>query len=92
MSMISLIQNEYRDLMKLRDEIRVQAHLAKAEAKDKLARLEAKWPDVESRFRMLEQSSGQAVDSVMQSARDLMDELKSGYETLKRELTPSSSH
>ena len=42
------------DLKRLRDELRVQAHLGKAEAKDAWSRLEASWPDIEEKLKVIE--------------------------------------
>lgn len=78
------IHRDIEDLRQLRDELRVQAHLARAEAKDLWVRLENTWPKVEQRFSELSQESGEAREHVTTAVRALLDELKSGYRELKK--------
>jgi hypothetical protein len=72
-------------LRRLRDELRLEAHLARAEARARWQRLEARWPELEARLEELERATGAAAATVGQAARALLDELGEGYRGLKRE-------
>ena len=58
------IQGEMDDLKRIRDELRVQGHLAKAEAKDLWQRMEQTWTAVELSFRRLEEESSEAAEHI----------------------------
>lgn len=73
-------------LARTRDELRLQAQLAKAETRTELNRLEATWQRVQDEVRRLgEQAKVPAVE-LGGAARALLDELASGYSRIKREL------
>jgi hypothetical protein len=77
------ITNEVRDLRRARAELRVQAHLAKEEAKDTWERLEKRWPDVEQKLEQLERQGKSAAGDLMKSIQDMLAELKDGYRRLR---------
>lgn len=73
-------------LARTRDELRLQAQLAKAETRTELNRLEATWQRVQDEVRRLgEQAKVPAVE-LGGAARSLLDELMQGYTRIKREL------
>jgi hypothetical protein len=71
-------------LKQMRDELKVQIHLGKAEAKEEWEKLEEKWQELKAR--------GEPVaEAVEESAKDLGSalelvggELKAGYERIKK--------
>ncbi|MEL6544845.1 MAG: hypothetical protein AAFQ82_09475, partial [Myxococcota bacterium] len=56
------LDREYEDLKQVRDELRVKAHLAKADMKDALDDLESKWPKVEASLKRCEGQASRALD------------------------------
>lgn len=75
---------EMAEVKRVRDELRLQAHLARAEAKDLWVRLENAWPRLESRLRDLERESGEAAEQLAKATKELLTELKDGYRSLSQ--------
>jgi len=80
------LDQEYRDLKQVRDELRVKAHLAKADMKDAWEDLEAKWPKVEASLKRFEGQATQALDEFGSATRTLFRELREGYRRMKKDL------
>jgi hypothetical protein len=80
----SALQNELVALTRTRDELRLKAHLAKADAKDELDRLEKTWERVQEQAQRIHAKD--VVEGIESGVRGLIEELKSGYERIKREL------
>jgi predicted nucleic acid-binding Zn-ribbon protein len=81
-----------RDLAQLataRDELRVQLELAKAEIKDEWSKLEDKYQRVEGELRRIGDSTKAPAKDIGQAARTLLDEIKHGYDRVKRQLDRS---
>lgn len=74
----STINKELAELTQLRDELRVKAHLAKADAKDAVARLEARWPELQRELKAMEQKSANILEdagkNILAAAKDMRDE------------------
>jgi hypothetical protein len=73
------LQQELDALARARD-------LAKAEARGELDRLESTWLRVQDEVRRLGDHGKEHVQGIETSARTLLDELKRGYERVKREI------
>jgi len=69
-----------------RDELQVQLHLAKAEAKDEWAKLETQWEDIKPKLEAAREEVGKTAVSVGDALSLAIDELKSGYERLRSRL------
>ena len=80
------VQKQLDRLAKTRDELRVQAQLAKTETRGELNRLEAVWQRVQDELRRVGDQSQSPVQPLGNAASVLLDELKHGYERVKREL------
>lgn len=78
------LRRDIEQLKQLRDELRVQAHLGRAEVRDTWSRLERLWPKVESRVRDLESEADSARDHIFSATRALVEELRQGYQQLSR--------
>ena len=83
-------RDDLKDLAKRlerqRDELRVQAHLAKAEARDEWEELEEKWEQLKGKLRNVGEQADEASDDVKAAASLLIDELKKGYERIRERL------
>jgi hypothetical protein len=86
MSKVSF-KREFEALATIRDELKVKAHLAKAEVKDELGRLENRWQMLEQELRRSSSHVKEPLDDINTSAKELVTELKKGYENLKRRLS-----
>lgn len=72
-------------LAQQRDELKLQLHLAKAEAKDEWNALEGKWQQAQVRLDQLQGATEQTLDEVGTAASLLADELKRGYERIRKQ-------
>jgi len=83
------LQRELERLARTRDELRVQAQLAKAETRTELGKLESTWQQVQEELRRFgDQARGPAAE-LGGAVRSLLDELAEGYGRIKRELEDS---
>ncbi|MEO1332568.1 MAG: hypothetical protein AAFV32_03535 [Myxococcota bacterium] len=80
------LEREYADLKRARDELRVKAHLARADIRDAWDELEARWPKVESSLKRFEGQATQALDEFGHATRTLFRELRRGYQRVKKDL------
>jgi uncharacterized spore protein YtfJ len=84
-----ILQREFDRLAKTRDELRVQAQLAKAETRTELGRLETTWQQVQDELRRFGDQARAPAAELGGAVRSLMDELAEGYGRIKRELEDS---
>lgn len=82
MTLKETAQKEMEELRTLRDRLKVKAHLGKADFKDQLDRIEARWPDVELKLKELERDAENAGEKVAKAARTLIEDVKKSYEAL----------
>ena len=71
------------DLKRMRDELELQLHLGKAEAKAEWDKLEVKWREYELRQHKIKnaaEDTGREVDAAMDM---IGDELKKGYQRIR---------
>jgi archaellum component FlaC len=81
------LERELALLAQMRDELKVQMHLAKADAKDEWNRLEKKLETVQSELRTLGEDAKAPLREVQSASRALLDELKKGYERVRAQLS-----
>jgi len=72
------------DLKQLRDELKLQIHLGKAEAKDEWDKLEEKWQDLKDRSRDIGEATDESAQDVGTAMELVVDELKKGYERIRK--------
>lgn len=80
------LKNDLQLLKLLRDEIQLQAHLLKAEAKDHWVRLEDQWHKLQVHVDRAEVAAAGARNDVDSSRAQLVDSLKKGYTQVKQAL------
>ena len=71
------------ELRQTRDELRVQMHLAKADARDEWDRLEKKWDEFDDKWDKIEDAAEDAGKDIGKALSALGDEIKSGYEKIR---------
>ena len=69
------------ELGRLRDEVRLKLHLASMEARDEWEKLEERWEQFRRKADLDE-----TVDGIGDSAEGLVDELRKGYERIRKAL------
>lgn len=77
-----LFAKELAELETLRDEIKVKAHLARADFKDEVAKVEAQWPAVEKVAKDIEAASAEVAAQLEKAGREVFADLRKGYESL----------
>jgi CBS domain-containing protein len=77
-------------LRQIRDELRVQIHLARADALDEWEKAEAKWFRIQSQLSMSEASAAKAAKDAGVAWRQLVREMGEGYARVRESLRGSS--
>lgn len=80
------LHNDVKALEFLHDELRVQAHLLKAEAKKRWDELEAKWGSLKEHLQRAEAAADRNRADVDAAIRLLVDALKTGYADIRKAL------
>jgi predicted nucleic acid-binding Zn-ribbon protein len=78
--------DEMDKLRQLRDELRVQAELGRAELREFWGDLERRWHRLEGRLELARESAREDSQNVREAARLLADELRESYEHLRKRL------
>ena len=84
-SLKDVLQKDLDQLATLRDELRVQAKLARADFVDELDLLETRWLHLKDEIKKLADDS-KLRSEIETRTRGVLDELKTSYERLKQEL------
>lgn len=69
-----------------RDELRVQIHLAKAEAKDEWEELEKKWDILENKLAALKRETKDASKDIGAALSILSEEIANAYKRIRKKL------
>ncbi|SER15438.1 hypothetical protein SAMN04488038_11774 [Solimonas aquatica] len=80
------LHNELQALELLRDELKLQAHLLKAEAGTRWQQLEQDWARLKEQVQRAEVAGGQAESELQAAAQLLVETLKTGYGQIKNAL------
>jgi SMC interacting uncharacterized protein involved in chromosome segregation len=72
------------ELKEQRDELRVRLHLARADARDEFERLEKRWEHARGRLAVIGKEAGEASKDVGDAARLVLDEIKTGYQRIRK--------
>ena len=75
---------EAEELRSVRDELKVRMHLAKLDAEELWEELEGRWQNAEARLKVLGEASSEAAEDVAEAVELVFQELKHGYEKLRR--------
>jgi len=82
----NLMDDLIEDLKRQRDEIRVQMHLAKAEAKEEFSKLEERWEDLQKRIKSAGNEAVNAGKEVKNAVGIVAEELVEAYKRVKKKL------
>ena len=84
--MSSDIEAFWEKLKAQRDEMRVQAHLARAELLDEWDEVEKKWQKAEQQLSRVQDHAIETTAEMQRSAKVIMEEIASTYERIKERL------
>jgi CBS domain-containing membrane protein len=77
------VQREIDNLRRLRDELRVQIHLGKAEARDLWNDLEERWSELEGRAQALADRAEEPLEDIAAAAELVVEEVREGYRRVR---------
>jgi hypothetical protein len=80
------LQKDLELLGKARDELKLQLHLAKADAKSEWAKLESTWQRVNEQVQLTRNGTEQPIKEISSAAKTLLDELRNGYARVREQL------
>jgi hypothetical protein len=81
---LSDFEREIAVLAKLRDELRLKAHLARAEIRTELDQLEHKWALADEQYKRTKAHAKQDIVTVQRELAKLLHDLNQGYHSIKR--------
>lgn len=76
-------EDELRELRRVRDELKVQVHLGRAEAKEQWEKLEKRFHRAEAEVKKLAQRAEEPLHDVAEAAELLLEEIRNGYRRLR---------
>lgn len=80
-------KTKFEALAQLRDELKLQVHLAKADLRDEWnEKLEPKFWELKSKLGHLEEASVETAIELQSAMKSLMVELRDGYERIRKSL------
>ena len=82
----TFLGDEIEKLREVRDELRVQAELGRAELRDRWHELERSWHQLEGRLKLARDGAREDSQNVREAARLLASELRESYEHLRERL------
>lgn len=80
------LQEEVDELRGLRDDLRVQLHLAKLEARDRWEQAEDDWEHLEGKLRELASESREELHEIGESAKGLAAQIRESYRHIRERL------
>lgn len=80
-------KRELDALATIRDELKLKAHLARQDVRDEIDRLEDKLRRADEDLDRMKAHTKSEVDRIGNDFKDLLLELKQGYESVKRRLS-----
>ncbi len=71
------------NIEQLRDEIKLKAHLGKAEARDELEKLEEKWKQLQEKYQPVADEIGNTAEKAAVGLTAAANEIKEGFKRIK---------
>lgn len=78
-----IVTKDVSSLRGIRDELRLQLALGRAEARERFEGLEKQWSHLEGKLHQLGEASREDLSGVEAAARLLMEEIREGYRHVK---------
>ena len=77
------VDDEFETLQTIRDELKLQVHLGRAEARERWEKLEKDWEHLEGKVKVLREGSQESLDEIGRAARGLVREIRDGYHHIR---------
>jgi 3-methyladenine DNA glycosylase Tag len=77
------LEDIWENVQTVRDEAKLQAHLAKAEVKDELESLEHKFDEYSGKMKLVKEEVARENEEIFDAARKLGKELLNSYQKIK---------
>jgi SMC interacting uncharacterized protein involved in chromosome segregation len=84
MTLREKLDTELKNLQSTRDELRVKLHLGKMDAQEQWEQIEKQWSHVESKLKAVGEAGRETAGEVGEAASLAVDEMKAGYEKLRK--------
>jgi hypothetical protein len=78
------LSRELDSLREMRDEVRLQLHLGRVEARERFEKLEERWQHLEARMKVVARASREELAEIGEAVRLLLDEIRDGYAHVKK--------
>lgn len=78
------VEEMKEDFERLRDEIKLKAHLGKSEAIEELETLEKEWKTLLEKTKPLTEEAGKTIENTGAALELAADELKSGFDRIRK--------
>ena len=78
------LTRELEGLREMRDELKLQLHLGKADAKEAFESVEKRWQHLEAKLKLLREESREDLAEIREAAKLLSEEIRDGYRHLKK--------
>jgi vacuolar-type H+-ATPase subunit H len=72
------------ELRRIRDEISLKIHLARADARDEWERAEDKWNRLQGHLKVLRDETAESMDGISEAAKTLAAEIGSAYSRIRK--------
>jgi hypothetical protein len=82
----AFLQQEMNRVAEIRDELKVQLQLAKADLQGEWNKLEITWERVQEELQRVANHTKEPVHNMGSAVKQLLDELKQGYERVRSQL------
>lgn len=81
------LSREAENLKRIRDELRVQLHLGREEARERFEQAEKRWEHLEAKLKALGHESQESMEEVGEAAQGLLHEIAESYRRIRRSLS-----
>lgn len=81
---VSREQTTIDELRRIRDEISLKIHLARADARDEWERAEDKWNRLQGHLKVLRDETAASMDDISEAAKTLASEIGSAYGRIRK--------
>lgn len=78
------LSRELEGLREMRDELKLQLYLGKADAKEAFEGVEKRWQHLEAKLKLLREGSKEDLAQIGEAAKLLTEEIRDGYRHLKK--------
>ena len=83
MSLRDRVERQAEELRATRDEIKLQLHLGKMDARDQWDQIEKQWEHAEGKLKQLAEAANETTEDIAEATQMVLSEMKDGYKKLR---------